>query len=72
MVNERTIINREAVEYTRSTFADRVRVFDTLIKRSVRFPESQARHQTIFAYDPKGDGAHTYRQLANEVLHGKA
>jgi chromosome partitioning protein len=67
MVDQRTVINREAVAYTRSTFGERVPVFQTMIKRSVRFPESQASHQTIFQYDPKGEGALAYAALAEEL-----
>jgi len=67
MVDQRTVINREAVAYTRSTFGERVPVFQTMIKRSVRFPESQASHQTIMQYDPKGEGALAYAALAEEL-----
>jgi chromosome partitioning protein len=72
MVDQRTIINREAVEYARKTFGQQVRVFDSMIKRSVRFPESQASHQSILQYDPQGEGARAYRALAAEVLHDPA
>jgi cellulose biosynthesis protein BcsQ len=43
-----------------------------MIKRSVRFPESQAYHQTILEYEPSGPGAQAYRTLAEEVLNGSA
>lgn len=68
MVDGRTVINREAVDHARRTYGGRMRVFDAMIKRSVRFPESQASHQTILQYDPKGEGAHAYRALAEEVI----
>ena len=68
MTDQRTVISREAIEHARHTFGGRVRVFDTLIKRSVRFPESQASHQTILQYEPNGEGARAYRALAEEVL----
>jgi chromosome partitioning protein len=69
MVDQRTVINREAVDYARKTFGNHVKVFDTMIKRSVRFPESQASHQSILQYDTHGEGARAYRALAEEVLH---
>lgn len=72
MVDNRTIINREAAEYARKTFGHQVRIFDTVVKRSVRFPESQASHQTILRYDPHGEGARAYRALAAEVLNAPA
>lgn len=69
MVDKRTVINREAAEYVRKTFGHRVRIFDTVIKRSVRFPESQATHQSILRHEPQGEGARAYRALAAEVLN---
>jgi chromosome partitioning protein len=69
MVDQRTVINREAVEYARKALGNHVRVFDTMIKRSVRFPESQASHQTILQYEPHGEGARAYRALSAEVQH---
>ena len=69
MIDQRTVINREAVEYARKVFGSKVSVFETMIKRSVRFPESQASHQSILGYDPSGEGARAYRALAQEVQH---
>lgn len=68
MVDQRTVINREAAEYARREFGRQVPIFDTVIKRSVRFPESQASHQAILQYEPGGEGARAYRALAEEVL----
>lgn len=70
MVDSRTIINREAVNYIRKTFGDQVPIFETMIKRSVRFPESQAGHRSIIHHDPQSEGANAYRALATEVLNG--
>jgi chromosome partitioning protein len=63
------VLHREAVEYARRELGSHVHIFDTLIKRSVRFPESQASHQTILQYEPHGEGARAYRALATEVQH---
>jgi chromosome partitioning protein len=70
MVDHRTVINREAVEYARKVLGTQVPIFTTMIKRSVRFPESQASHQSILMYEPNGEGARAYRALAEEVLRG--
>ncbi len=70
MVDSRTIINREAVEYARKVFGSYVPVFQTVIKRSARFPESQANYQTILHYEPSGEGARSYRALAEEIIQG--
>jgi chromosome partitioning protein len=68
MVDQRTVINREAVAYARKTFGEKVPVFETMIRRSVRFPESQASHMSILQYEPQGESARAYRVLAEEVL----
>ena len=68
MIDQRTVINREAIEYARKVFGGKINVFETMIKRSVRFPESQASHQSILQYDPHGEGARAYSALAEEVL----
>ena len=72
MVDSRTTINREAVDYARKAFGSRVPVFDKMIKRSVRFPESQSQHVPILQYDRNSEGARAYRAVAEEVLRGEA
>ena len=67
-VDTRTVLHRQYAEFAREEFGSQVRVFDTTVRRSVRFPELQATHQSILQYDPKGDGARAYRRLAEEVL----
>ncbi len=67
-VEQRTVLHREVIEYTRGEFAGRVPVFNTIVKKSVRFPESQTRHQSVLQYEPHGEGAAAYRALAGEVL----
>ena len=68
MVDSRATINREAVAHARKVFGSRVPVFQTMVKRSVRFPESQAQHQPILQYDRSSEGARAYRALAEELL----
>lgn len=69
-VDARTVLSRQVIEYARKEFGTRVPVFETIVKRSVRFPESQAYHQPILQYEPNGDGARAYRALAAEVWNG--
>ena len=70
-VDQRTVLHREVPEYAREEFGQQVAVFETVIRKSVRFPESQARHQSILHYDAHGEGASAYRALAREVLHAR-
>ena len=71
-VDSRTVLNRQVVEFTRKEFGSRVPVFETVIKRSVRFPESQSQHVPILQYERNGEGARAYRAVAEEVLRGEA
>jgi chromosome partitioning protein len=68
MVDDRTRIHRKVVADIREAFGDDV--FSTVIKRSVRVPESQAYGQSMLQYDPEGEVAHAYRALVRELGYG--
>jgi chromosome partitioning protein len=53
----------------RSLFRDKV--FDVVIKSSIRFAEAPVAHQSILEYDPRHDGAKAYRKLAEEIVNGE-
>ncbi|MBC8161561.1 MAG: ParA family protein, partial [Roseiflexaceae bacterium] len=72
MVDTRTNISRDVMEYARTTFGDSVPMFKTTIPRSTRVPESQARNETILTYDQHGKVAQAYRALAEEVVRATA
>jgi chromosome partitioning protein len=44
-------------------------VFDTVISRTVRFPETSVAGEPITSWAPKSSGAEAYRSLAREVIH---
>ncbi len=67
--DQRTSHTRQIIDLTRSAFADHVRVFNTLIKLSVRLKEAPITGQSILSYDPTSEAASAYRQLAEEVEH---
>jgi chromosome partitioning protein len=69
MYNTRTIHAQEVVAEIRSLFGDKV--FDIVVKSSIRFAEAPLAHQPILEYDPKHDGASAYRQLAEVIVHGE-
>ena len=69
-VDQRLNVHQQAVAYTRTQVGATVPIFETMIKRSVRFPESQGMNQSVLQYEPRGEGAMAYRQLAAEVLDG--
>jgi chromosome partitioning protein len=43
-------------------------VFDTVITRTVRFPETSVAGEPITTWAPKSGGAQAYRALACEVI----
>jgi chromosome partitioning protein len=63
-------LHREVADFTRDEFGKQVRVFDTVIERSVQFAEAQGLRKTMLAYKPKDKGAQAYRNLAQELLYG--
>jgi chromosome partitioning protein len=68
MFDKRLLHSREAVEILRENFGDLV--LETKIRKTVRYAEAPVKGQSILAYDPTGDAAFMYRQLAKEVLDG--
>jgi len=68
MFDKRLLHSREAVEILRENFGDLV--LQTKIKKTVRYAEAPVKGQSILKYDPSGDAAFMYRQLAKEVLDG--
>ncbi|MDP8911247.1 MAG: ParA family protein, partial [Actinomycetota bacterium] len=68
MFDRRTLHSREAVEILRENFGDLV--FDTKIRKTIRYAEAPVKGSSVLKYDPKGQAAEMYRNLAKEVLHG--
>ncbi len=69
MLNSRTRHAQEVLEELRTMFG--ARVFQTVIKSSIRFAESTLAKQPILEYAPTHPGARAYRSLAQEVLNDK-
>lgn len=67
----RTLHSREVLERTKNEVGKGLRVFESLIKESVRFKESPIVGQSILEYAGNTDGARAYRALAEEVENGK-
>ena len=70
MADTRTNLAQEVQRAVSSQYGDGVRIFDPIVRRSVRFGESAAAGQSILAYDPQGPGAEAYRQVADAILEG--
>jgi chromosome partitioning protein len=68
MYDSRTLHGREAVEMLKENFGDLV--FDTRIRKTVRYAEAPVQGASVLKYDPSGSAAQAYRELAKEVLDG--
>src|SRR2546427_1154923 len=68
MYDSRTLHSREAVEILQENFGDLV--FGTKIRKTVRYAEAPVKGLSILRYDPTGQAAEAYRELAREVLDG--
>ncbi|MEB3052220.1 ParA family protein [Mycolicibacter sp. MYC123] len=62
----RTVNSREVMARVVERFGDLV--FDTVITRTVRFPETTVAGEPITSWAPKSGGAQAYRALAREVI----
>jgi chromosome partitioning protein len=69
MYDRRVTHSREADEILRENFGDLV--YNTRIKKTVRFAEAPVKGSSVIAYDPTGEAAMMYRDLAKEVLRGE-
>src|ERR687885_782005 len=68
MYDNRTLHSREAVEILQENFGELV--FDTRIRKTIRYAEAPVKGSSVLKYDPSGSAAEAYRALAKEVLNG--
>jgi len=68
MYDARTLHSREALEILQENFGDLV--FQTRIRKTVRYAEAPVKGTSVLKYDPSGSAAEAYRELAKEVMDG--
>jgi len=66
MYDPRTLHSREVLERVVEAFGDRV--FETVIGRTVKFPDASVAGTPITSYAPDHPAAKAYRQLARELV----
>jgi len=66
MLDSRTVHAKEAVEILEENFGDLV--FRSRIKKAIKFAEAPVKGASVLKYDPQGNAAGYYRELAKEVL----
>ncbi|MCS0499371.1 ParA family protein [Protaetiibacter mangrovi] len=70
MYDPRTLHSREVLERVVEAFGDRV--LETVINRTVKFPDASVAATPITEFAPDHHGADQYRQLARELVHRHA
>jgi chromosome partitioning protein len=66
MLDSRTVHAKEAVAILEENFGDLV--FESRIRKAIKFAEAPVRGTSVLKYDPKSKAAKAYRELAQEVL----
>lgn len=66
MHNSRTLHSTEVVEELQQAFG--AQVYETVIKRTIKFAEASRAGQPLLQFARDSEGARAYRQLAQEVL----
>jgi chromosome partitioning protein len=69
MFDKRLTHSREADEILRENFGSLV--YSTRIRKTIRYAEAPVKGASIMAYEPDGEAAAMYRDLAKEVLGGE-
>jgi chromosome partitioning protein len=69
MYDKRLTHSREADEILRESFGPLV--YQTRIRKTIRYAEAPVKGGSIMAYEPDGEAAELYRDLAKEVLGGE-
>jgi chromosome partitioning protein len=70
MYDSRTTHCRQVLQRVVEAFGDKV--YQTVITKTVKFPESTVAGSPITSLDPASSGARNYRQLAREVIAAQA
>jgi chromosome partitioning protein len=66
MYDGRTLHSREAIEILEENFGGLV--YDTRIRKTVRYAEAPVKGNSVLRYEPSGPAAEAYRELARELV----
>jgi chromosome partitioning protein len=70
LYDSRTVHCHEAIQILKENFGPLV--FDTVVRKTIKFAEAPVKGCSMLRYDPRGPGAEAYRALAREVLNGRS
>ena len=68
MADMRTNYSREIVELLRGSYGSELRIFESIIPRSIRAAEISAEGRSIYLHDPAGKVSAAYVALTKEVM----
>lgn len=71
MANLRTNYAKDIRNLVIDTYGKKIKVFDSVIPRSVKFGEASAMGKSIYAHSPKSKGAQAYSSLVDEFVGGR-
>ena len=66
MFDRRTLHSKEVLSTVEDAFGDKL--FETVVRKTIRFAEAPVAGQPILSYAPSSHGAAAYRKLAKEVM----
>jgi chromosome partitioning protein len=66
MLDSRTVHSREVLARVKDAFGPRL--FETVVKKTIRFAEAPVAGEPILSYAPTSSGSVAYRSLAREVM----
>ena len=66
MFDSRTLHSKEVMSRVTEAFDDKV--FETVINRTVKFPDASVAAEPITSFAPKHAGSEAYRRLARELI----
>jgi len=66
MFDRRTLHSREVLNTVEEAFGNKL--FETVVRKTIRFAEAPVAGQPILSYAPSSNGAAAYRRLAKEVM----
>lgn len=70
MADTRTTLTRDVQEAIRHQYGNNVRIFDPVVRRSVRFAESALAGESILSYDSRSQGTEAYKKIAKMIVTG--
>jgi chromosome partitioning protein len=68
MFDSRTNLSKNILDMIKNSYGDHIRIFETMIPRSVKVGEANANSKSIIEYMPNNKAAIAYNNLANELL----